>query len=277
MGAGDEGRDESQDWNGDENAADEVAEYTADNLAESGDDIPEIVRLALDEDDALPWLDSDDDYEDYEKNDTGRIIGFVLLGLVALAAIVGGIWWASHRTSDPALVADGSTIEAPADPYKTAPRDPGGKTFDGTGDSSFAVSEGQTRPARLGENSGAPAAVASTPVASTPVASASATGAKSSISLGATKPAAAAAAAAPVTGGVGVQVGAYSSAAAAEAAWTRLSGQHSALSGLRHRVAEGKADIGTVYRLQAVAADAAAANALCSRLKASGLSCQVKN
>jgi hypothetical protein len=51
---------------------------------------------------------------------------------------------------------------------------------------------------------------------------------------------------------------------------------HSVLSGVRHRVVEGKADIGTVYRLQAVPGDAAAANALCGRLKAGGLACQVK-
>ncbi|MDR2858363.1 MAG: SPOR domain-containing protein, partial [Novosphingobium sp.] len=49
------------------------------------------------------------------------------------------------------------------------------------------------------------------------------------------------------------------------------------LAGLRHRVIEGRADIGTVYRLQAVPGDAAAAQALCARLKAAGLACQVKN
>ncbi|MCX7285117.1 MAG: SPOR domain-containing protein, partial [Novosphingobium sp.] len=48
------------------------------------------------------------------------------------------------------------------------------------------------------------------------------------------------------------------------------------LKGLSHRVIEGKADIGTVHRLQAVAADGAAADALCRRLQAGGLKCQVK-
>ena len=42
-------------------------------------------------------------------------------------------------------------------------------------------------------------------------------------------------------------------------------------------VVEGKADIGTVYRLQALAGDASGANDLCSRLKAAGVACQVKN
>jgi len=43
-----------------------------------------------------------------------------------------------------------------------------------------------------------------------------------------------------------------------------------------HRVIAGSADIGTVYRLQAVAPDAGAASALCGKLKAAGISCTVK-
>ena len=74
-----------------------------------------------------------------------------------------------------------------------------------------------------------------------------------------------------------MQVGAFSSKAAAEAGWTKLVGQASAvLSGVPHRVIAGNADIGTVYRLQAVAPDAASAQALCGKLKSSGVSCQVK-
>lgn len=205
-------------------------------------------ELALtDADERLPWLESPEDDEDrYETATTGRMVGFVVIGLAALAAIVGLIWWATHRGPDPTLVADGSTIEAPAAPYKEAPANPGGKTFDGTGDSSFAVSEGQSRPARLGD---APAPAAGKPGGG----------------------------AAPAAGGVGVQVGAFSSQAAAEAAWTKLSGQAGgALSGVSHRVIEGNADIGKVYRLQAVAGDAGAASALCGKLKGVGISCQVK-
>ncbi|MDE2595588.1 MAG: SPOR domain-containing protein [Sphingomonadales bacterium] len=249
---------------GDENGIEGEAPHTWEAEAE-GEPL-ETERLAFDEDEHLPWLDSgDEEYGEYESADTGRILGFVILGLIALAAIVGGIWWASHRTPDPALVADGSTIDAPVDPYKEAPKHPGGKTFDGTGDSSFAVSEGQNRPARLGQES--------------PAASASGAAAKPGAATAPGKPGAApaAAVAAPATGGVGVQVGAYSSQSAAEAGWSHLSQAQSALSGLHHRVLEGKADIGTVYRLQAVTADAAAANALCGRLKAAGVACQVKN
>jgi hypothetical protein len=234
-------------------------------------------QLAFDdENERLPWLDSDDD-DQAEASDGGRVLGLVILGLIALATIVGGIWWSTHRTPDPTLVADGSTIAAPSQAYKEAPKDPGGKTFDGTGNTAFAVSEGQTRPAKLGEGSAPvappPGAAAvkpgfdsvKPPVASaSPAASASAS---ASASAGAN---------AGTVSGPAVQVGAYSTRASAEAAWSRLSQQYSALSGQRHQTVEGKADIGTVFRLQALPGDAGAAQALCGKLKSAGLACQVK-
>ena len=83
------------------------------------------------------------------------------------------------------------------------------------------------------------------------------------------------AAAAP-SGSVAVQVGAYSTAALGEASWNRMVTAHDVLKGLGHRVVEGKADIGTVYRLQALTSDLQSANALCSKLQADGVKCQVK-
>lgn len=221
----------------------------------------ETERLALnDEEERLPWLESGDDDDDQPAGvDGGRMASFLLGGLIALVVIVGGIWWATNRNSDPALVADGSVITAPTSPASEKPKDPGGKTFDGTGDTSFAVSEGQSRPARLGGD--AASAAAKPPVAPAPAASAKPSPAPT---------------AAPEVSGVGVQIGAFSSNATAEAAWTKLAQQYSALSGVRHRVLQGSADIGTVYRLQAVPGDVAAANALCGKLKAGGLSCQIK-
>ncbi len=245
--------------------------------AGNDDDEPlDTARLDFDdESDQLPWLDAEED--DADESDGGRMIGFGLLGLIALGTIVGGIWWATHRTPDKTMVADGGIVAAPSQPYKEAPKNPGGKTFEGTGDTAFAVSEGQNRPARLGEASGAAAAVAgpgTDPGTKPPVAAAGSAAVKAS--PGAVhSPAATASPAAASTAARGpvVQVGAYSTRSSAEAAWSRLSGQNSALSGQRHQIVEGKADIGTVYRLQVLAADA---QALCTRLKASGLACQVK-
>ena len=76
--------------------------------------------------------------------------------------------------------------------------------------------------------------------------------------------------------GVGVQVGAYSSRDAAEAGWSTLSGRIPALQGRNHRVVQGTADSGTIYRLQAVAGTVAEAETLCRSIKSQGGDCQVK-
>lgn len=218
-------------------------------------------RLALGDEERLPWLESADDADlDDPASDNGRMIGFAAFAVLLLAALVGGLYWLSHRSAGPAA-ADGSVIAASTEPYKVAPKEPGGKTFDGTGDASFKVSEGEKPVANLaGSGAGAPKPGASSPAAG------AATGAG----------AGAAAAPANAASGVGVQIGAFSSSAGAEAAWSKLAAAHPPLAGLAHRVVEGKADMATVFRLQAVAGDVAGANALCAKLQAGGLKCQVK-
>ena len=212
----------------------------------------EQLTLAADEDERLPWLESgDEDDDEVGGVDTGRIVGFALFAALALAALVAGIWWFGQRGPDPELVADGSTIEAPPGPYKTKPADPGGKTFEGTGNLAPAVGEGKTTEGRLAEL-GAP-----TPSIDAP-------------KPGETPQTAAA------SGGVGVQVGAYTSKTDAEKGWQSLQSRTDKLAGVSHRVVVGQADMGTVYRLQAVAGDAASARALCQALAGDGVDCQVK-
>jgi len=232
----------------------------------AGDAAPaeEPARLDLADEERLPWLESVDDDDDYAGSDTGRIVAFLIAGLIVLAALVGGIWWATHRTSAKNLQADGSVVPAPAGPYKQAPADPGGKTFAGTGDTSYAVSEGQTRAPRLATDEPAPEPLA------TPEPAASGKAATP-----APKPAPSAAPAVPT--GPGVQVGAYTSKTTAEAGWSGLAQRHPELfKGLKHRVVEGRADIGTVYRLQAIVGSKGEGTALCSRFKAAGVACQFK-
>ncbi|WP_427969181.1 SPOR domain-containing protein [Altererythrobacter sp.] len=207
-------------------------------------------ELALSEDESLPWLESDE-YEEEGGFDTAQIAGFAMILLVLTAAVVGGIWLWSKRGMGDAAVADGSTIEAPAGPYKEKPEDPGGKQFAGTGDIAPAVGEGQTRDGKIKDTKPEPAPGPSISTRTT---------ADKVVS----------------TDGVGVQVGAYSNRADAETGWSTLTRQTTALNGVRHRVVKGQADIGTVYRLQAVAGDVTAAKALCNALKADGLACQVK-
>ncbi|MDP3676071.1 MAG: SPOR domain-containing protein [Novosphingobium sp.] len=229
-----------------------------------GDTPPFPPRLGLDDgDERLPWLESADDIDAEEGFDSGRIIGFLLLGLVALAMIVGAVWFASNRGTGEA---DGSLIRADAGPYKVAPEDPGGKKFAGTGDTSYAVAQGETRSGTIAGEEPAPGSTGTaTPEPAT-----------SAMPVPKASPSATATASPAATGGVGVQVGAYTSAADAEKGWSALVGRHEALSGVKHRVIEGQADFGRVFRLQAVAGDLAAANALCASLKASGQGCQVK-
>jgi len=220
---------------------------------------PEEATLAFDEDgESLPWLESDDEEED-DGIDKSRILAFALGGLALLALLVGGIWALTRRDADPTLLAEGSTIPAPEQPYKEKPEDPGGKTFAGTGDTSFAVGEGQTREGKLALPDAAPP----------PAAPAKETKAEPAAAAPAPAPA-------PASNGVAVQVGAYSTKERAEAGWSQLATRHEALKGVSHRVVEGSADIGTVFRLQAISGDRASANQLCSTLRAQGAACQVK-
>lgn len=228
--------------------------------------------LDLGEEERLPWLESADDLDAADHGGGNRhLVGLVAGALLVLAVLVGGIYWLTHRGS-PAKPADGSLIEASKDPYKVAPSDPGGKKFAGTGDASFKVSQGERANASLAGSAGTTPPPAPRDTA-TPTPAPSAAPAKDAGHAPAAAPTTPAAA---PGGAVAVQVGAYSSNALAEAAWSRLTAGHDLLKGLGHRVVEGKGDIGTVYRLQALAAGSGAANSLCSHLEADGVKCQVK-
>ena len=223
-------------------------------------DEPEQLDLG-DDDVRLPWLEGEDEELEDESGGIGQTMALVVMAFVAIGLLVGGIFWAMQRgKSDEPLVADGGVIEAPKEPYKTRPDNPGGEVVAGTGDTSFAVAEGQSRQPQIdGEKADAPKPGFET------------------VSPLPSQPSPAAATGTPPASGVGVQVGAYSSREAAEAGWTALQSQYEALAGVNHRVLQGQADIGTVYRLQAVPGDLAAAKTLCAGMKAAGLSCQVKN
>jgi hypothetical protein len=208
-------------------------------------------ELALNDDESLPWLESEE-YDDEGGVDAARIITFAAILLALLAAIIGGIWYVTNRPADPAIVADGSTIKAPAGDYKEKPSEAGGKQFAGTGDTSYAVGEGQSTEGTIKPND-------TTGVIPKP-----------SLNTRTTQDT-------PVAAdGVGVQVGAYGSRGLAEAGWVTLRNQTTLLNGVSHRVLKGQADIGTVYRLQAVSPDVATAQGLCESLKSEGIACQVK-
>jgi cell division protein FtsN len=236
----------------DEPAEEAPVEEFEDESAFEGEDLG-----LVSDDDSLPWLESSD-YDDIESVDAWRITGFVVMGLVVLALLIGGIWYFTNRDDVGAPVADGSTIAAPDTPYKERPEDPGGKTFEGTGDMAPAVGEGESREGRLAEKSATPEPVAPEPAA------------PAEERAEAPKPAAG------NDNRIAVQVGAYRDTATAEQGWRQLSRQTDALSGVEYRIVKGEADIGTVYRLQALPGDMAAARRLADALKADGVASQIK-
>lgn len=220
------------------------------------DQVLEEAQLTLaDEDDRLPWLESDD-----QDDDEGLNSGFIAMvafgGVAVIALVLGAIWWLGRADTGGDLPADGSTIAAPAEPYKSRPDDAGGAQVAGTGDLSFEAGEGETRESQIAS---APAAPAS--------------GSDAAAQPGFTdvggNPAAA--------GGIGVQVGAYSTREQAQTGWNTLRQRFEALSGLNNRILEAQVDGATVYRLQAVTGDAATARNVCNAIKAGGGDCQVKN
>lgn len=230
-----------------------------DNDAWDAEDNTDELEL-IEEDESLPWLESADDYEEETGGNGTRLAMFALLGLAALIAIVGGIWYATNRGPDAAMVADGSTIESPGD-FKEKPADPGGAEVAGTGAVAPGVAAGQRSEGRIADGSSAAPSIDT---------------AQSGANSGNAAEAVPQQASASDSSGVGVQVGAYSSREKAEQGWQELSGRFGALSGFKYRIVQGQADIGTVYRLQAVAGSQSAANSLCAKLKSAGGSCQVK-
>ena len=212
-----------------------------------------------DEDERLPWLDTEEDSAETQGGlATSRLL---LAGLVSLTAvgILIALAWFVVGAADNEPPADGSLIEAPDEPYKTRPDDAGGKEFPGTGDTSFAVGEGQTREGQLADTA-PPATVVQPEVAAPSLAT--------TLNEGPRDPEPAA--------GTLVQVGAYPSRTEAQDAWARLMRQTEVLNGVRNRIVEARVDIGTVHRLQAVTGSNAEARSLCARLKNDGLACFVK-
>lgn len=200
------------------------------------------LRLAL-EDEQHPWLDGDEDED--AGLDTARIARAGIATLVVLLALSLAGWWLLVGPGEAAPEADGSLIEAPAGPYKVRPPERGGRTVEGTGDTSFQVAEGRTVEARIDRTR-------------VPVTPASAT------------------ATPQPTGLVGVQIGAFPTKEAAEAGWQQMVVRLQILQGRSHRVVEGRADSDVIWWLQVVAGSVPEARDLCTALRREGGDCQVK-
>lgn len=205
------------------------------------------------ETDRLPWLEGDEEPEQITV-DTGRVLALGLIALLVMVVIMAALWWMMSDRAGDGVQEEGTTIQAPDEPYKTRPEDPGGREVAGTGDTSFRVAEGQAAGGRIEELPSVPAPEESEPEAETRPAAPADRGPQ----------------------GVGVQVGAYSTRATAQSGWVQLINRFEILQGREHRIVEGRVDNAIVYRLQAVTADEDSADMLCESLKAEGGDCQVK-
>ena len=237
--------------------------------------------LNLNDPDRLPWLEPAETGDGDETASPLRIVGLVLLGLVLLGLIVGGGYWLNNRAPGPANEA--KLIHAQGGDYKIAANESEGKAFKGTGDTSYATSEGKDTDGKVDVSRmpEAPMAGVSRGSIAKEDGKGSASGARPSASVSAAvkdetksktaaKPAAGASA-----GGAMIQLGAYGSEAVAQDGWKKLSKRFDYLAALGSSVQ--KADVGgtTVYRLRAAAGSTANASTLCGRLKVAGENCIV--
>lgn len=251
-----------------------------DKNAEQGD-----AGLGLEDEDRLPWLEAADGFEEDGEVSPARLLVMVLGGLLLIGAVLGGLWWVQNGGAR----GKGELIAAQDGDYKVAPKNDGAKAFEGEGDASFSASEG-AEPAGRVDPTRMPEEPAVTPegreAAVTKMAADKAAATKTSAAKaappGKAKPAAApmkaaeAAVKAAATSGAGmIQLGAFSSDAAAAKAWTNLSKRFAYLADLTKSVSPAKVGDGTVYRLRVSAGTTANATNLCGKLRVAGENCVV--
>ncbi len=248
-----------------------------DKQAEQGD-----AGLGLEDEDRLPWLEAADGFEEDGEVSPARLLVMVLGGLLLIGAVLGGLWWVQNGGAR----GNGELIAAQQGDYKVAPKTDGAKTFEGEGDASFSASEG-AEPAGKVDPSRMPEEPAVTPeereAAAKKAAADKAAAAKAAVTKAppvekAKAVAAKGADAEPKTAapsGAMIQLGAFSSDAAAAKAWTNLSKRFAYLAELNKSVSPAKVGNGTVYRLRVSAGTAANATNLCGKLRVAGENCVV--
>jgi pyruvate/2-oxoglutarate dehydrogenase complex dihydrolipoamide acyltransferase (E2) component len=225
-------------------------------------------ELEVGDEDRLPWLEAVEEDEDGEGGPSvAKLIAAIVIGLVAIGVIVGGLFWLGNRNQPGA---NGDVIAAPEGDYKVRPENPGGMNVSGEGEVAAAASAGQTPQGSLNVN-----AVSETPVtqAPHPAPAAPAPAAQAPAPAPAPAqphPAPAPAPQQPAAAGATIQLGAFSSQASANQAWSALAGRFRYLAPLTHSVVAAQVGGRTLYRLRASGAGAAD---VCRRLQVAGEAC----
>jgi SPOR domain len=230
-------------------------------------------EIQLADEDRLPWLEAVEEDEGGEGGPSvAKLVAAIVIGLVAIGVIVGGLFWLGNRNQ---TGPNGEVIAAPEGDYKQRPANPGGMNVQGEGETAYAASEGAQPQGNLNPN-----AVPERPVTAAPPAPAPAPAPHPAPAPVAIPPAPVPAHAAPTptpahaAGGATIQLGAFSSQASANGAWSALSGRFRYLAPLSHSVVSVQVGSRTLYRLRANGPDAAS---VCRRLEMAGEDCSLVN
>ena len=227
-------------------------------------------------DDRLPWLEAVEEDERGDGPSALKLIVAVLIGLAAIGAVVGGIFWLGNRGAAHRTGGEAELVKAQPGPYKVKPNAPGGMTVEGEGDTAFAASAGADPKGKINTGAvpeapvqkGAPPAQPQQTAQAQPQPQPKAPDKKPPATIKAPAPANAAPAAA--AGGATIQLGSFPNGALAEKAWKAMSGRFGYLAPLSHSVVTAQVGGKTWYRLRASGPDAAG---ICGRLQVAGEQC----
>jgi len=245
-------------------------------------------RIDMDED-RLPWLETVEPDYGPEGGGLGRA---ALLALLGVALAIGLGLGAYHLLLGGGADGDGRLIAAPAGDYKVRPDDPGGLKVEGEGDAAVATSQGKGSSEGSVDLAAVPEAPVAQPVAApadrspaTPPPSArsvpTSTGGTASVAvpasggrLVAARPLDPAVGRRGVPGATGggtmVQLGAYPTEAAANAAWGTFATRFGYLAALGKTVQPVAVEGRTFYRLRVDAGSAPQAADIVGRLRVAG-------
>lgn len=211
------------------------------------------------DEDRLPWLEAVEEDEQGGGPPLAKLVAAIVIGLVAIGIVVGGLFWLGNRGGEGG--GDGELIAAPEGDYKVKPAEPGGMDVADRSGTAQSAAQGAEPRGRLDAD-----AVPETPV--TPGAQPQPKAAPAQPQ----RPPAQPPRTAPAAPGATVQLGAFSSQAAAQRAWTGLSGRFGYLSPLTHSIVPVESGGRRLYRLRASGPGAAD---ICRRLRIAGEACEV--
>jgi len=255
-------------------------------------------RLGPDDEDRLPWLEPVEEEADEGGVGTGKLILWLIVALLVIGLVAGAIFW--MRSGDKASSGEGALIKAPDSYYKERPAaDDDAAAGDETVYSASKGNEVESMidigataetPVNVDRAPTEPAAPATAPKPSPTAAKTPETKPAAPTPVAAPRPVAQTAAkpvakpaprpetpvapapAQPLSGGSTIQLGAFSTAAKANAAWKNLSARFAFLAGLTQSVAPVQSGDKTLYRLRASGGNA---GDICGRLRTAGESCTV--